>query len=127
VYPGVVSTLSTRQRRTALCCITNKDGAPAQPLMQAAGLRPICRSLGTAAAGRKPSPALLPRARAWGDAAADALRRDSATDMEAAHAAGCGAIAVSYGYDERIRYGAGNPDAVIASFSELDRLPAWAP
>jgi phosphoglycolate phosphatase len=131
VYPGVLSTLRVLAGAgLALCCITNKDGALAQPLMQAAGLaHHLAFTLGPATPEeRKPSPALLLRACTRLGVTPQQMLYvgDSATDMEAAHAAGCGAIAVSYGYDERIRNGAGNPDAVIASFSELDRLPAGA-
>ena len=60
-------------------------------------------------AERKPSPALLLRAAAQLQIAPAQILYvgDSVIDMEAAHAAGCRAIAVSYGYDARIRGGHG--------------------
>jgi phosphoglycolate phosphatase len=127
LYPAVIPTLEAlRAAGLALFCVTNKDGALAQPLMREAGLEPhMAFTIGShTRQERKPSPAMLLRAAAQlGIPPAQMLYvGDSAIDMEAAHAAGCGAIAASYGYDERIRTGAGSPDALIARFGDLTRL-----
>ena len=126
LYPGVISTLEAlRGAGLAAFCVTNKDGALAGPLMREAGLEPLLAfTIGThARAERKPSPAMLLRAAAQlGIAPAQMLYvGDSVIDMQAARAAGCRAVAVSYGYDERIRSGAGSPDALISGLSELSR------
>jgi phosphoglycolate phosphatase len=127
LYPGVIPTLEAlRGAGLTLFCVTNKDGALARPLMQESGLEPyLAFTIGThTREERKPSPAMLLRAATQlGIAPAQMLYvGDSTIDMAAAHAAGCGAVAASYGYDERIRDGAGSPDARISSFSDLTRL-----
>jgi phosphoglycolate phosphatase len=132
LYPGVVPTLEAlRAADLALFCVTNKDDTLARALMREAGLEPhLAFTLGTQTrAERKPSPALLLRAAAQlGRPPQQVLYvGDSVIDMEAAHAAGCAAVAVSYGYDERIRAGAGAPQALIARFSDLARLDGLLP
>jgi len=127
LYPGVIATLEALQGAgLVLFCVTNKDGALARPLMREAGLEPhLAFTIGAhTREERKPSPAMLLRAAAQLNIPPAQMLYvgDSAIDMQAAHAAGCGAVAVSYGYDERIRGGAGSPDALIASFDDLTRL-----
>lgn len=128
LYPEAIPTLELlRGARLAAFCVTNKDGALAAPLMRAARLEPhLAFTIGPRSREeRKPSPAMLLRAAAQlGLAPAQILYvGDSVIDVQAAHAAGCRAVAVSYGYDERIRRGAGNPDALIAGLGALTRLP----
>lgn len=127
LYPGVIPTLEAlRGAGLALFCVTNKDGALARPLMRAAGLEPhLAFTIGThTRAERKPSPAMLLRAAAQLRLAPQQVLYvgDSVIDMEAAHAAGCTGVAVSYGYDERVRAGAGSPAAMVSSFGDLTRL-----
>ena len=127
LYPGVIPTLETlRDAHLALFCVTNKDGGLARALMREAGLEPLLAfTMGPhTRAERKPSPAMLRHAAAQLGLMPQQVLYvgDSVVDMEAAHAAGCPAVAVSYGYDERIRAGAGEPRALIAHFSELTRL-----
>ena len=128
LYPGVIATLAAlRGAGLATFCVTNKDGTLARLLMREATLEPhLAFTIGThTRAERKPSPAMLVRAAArLGLPPLQILYvGDSVIDIEAARAAGCRAAAVSYGYDERIRGGAGSPDALISGFSELARLP----
>ncbi len=106
--------------------MTNKDGALARPLMREARLEPhLAFTIGAhTREERKPSPAMLLRAAAQLNVPPAQILYvgDSVIDMEAAHAAGCGAVAVSYGYDERIRRGAGRPAALLGGLGELTQL-----
>jgi phosphoglycolate phosphatase len=127
LYPDVIATLEwLGAAGLSAFCVTNKDGALARPLMREARLEPhLAFTIGThTRAERKPSPAMLLRAAARLDVPPAQILYvgDSVIDMQAAHAAGCGAIAVSYGYDERIRSGGGNPDALLSGIGELTRL-----
>ncbi len=124
LYPEVTATLTAlRAAGLALCCVTNKDDALAQPVMEAAGLTAhFAFTIGTRIReDRKPGPAMLLRAcERLGVQPAQLLYvGDSRIDMEAAHAAGAAGIAVSYGYDERVHEGAGSPAALIDSLGEL--------
>ena len=127
LYAGVIPTLETlRDAHLALFCVTNKDGALARALMHEAGLEPhLAFTIGPhTREERKPSPAMLLHAAAQLGLVPQQVLYvgDSVIDMEAAHAAGCRTVAVSYGYDERIRAGAGSPEGLVAHFSELTRL-----
>ena len=124
VYPQVIETLQALGHAgLALCCVTNKETRLAQLLMQQAGLEPYVRfTLGPPSAPeRKPSPAMLIQActRLSVSPAELLYVGDSLVDMQAAHAAGCRAVAVSYGYDPRIRNGEGKPEALLASIAGL--------
>jgi phosphoglycolate phosphatase len=127
LYPGVVPTLEAlRDAGLALFCVTNKDAALAGALMREAGLEPyMAFTIGTRTKQeRKPSPDMLLRAAAQLGLAPGQMLYvgDSVIDMQASRAAGCAAVAVGYGYDERIRGGAGSPDALIANFADLSGL-----
>jgi phosphoglycolate phosphatase len=127
LYPGVVPTLQVLAGAgLSLCCITNKDETLAQPLMREAGLEGyFAFTIGTRTReDRKPGPAMLLRACArLGIEAPEMLYvGDSTVDIEAARAAGCRAVAVSYGYDGRIRAGGGNPEALLAGFADIAGL-----
>ncbi len=127
LYPGVVPTLeSLRAAGLALFCVTNKDAALAVPLMREAGLEPyMAFTIGTRTKQeRKPSPDMLLRATAQLRLVPQQVVYvgDSVIDMEAARAAGCRAVAVSYGYDERIRSGGGSADVQVSRFADLIQL-----
>jgi phosphoglycolate phosphatase len=127
LYPEVIPTLELlRGAGLAAFCVTNKDGALARPLLREAMLEPhLAFTIGThGRAERKPSPVMLLRAaaRLQIPPAQILYVGDSVIDVQAARAAGCRAVAVSYGYDERIRRGAGSPDALISGLTELTRL-----
>jgi phosphoglycolate phosphatase len=123
VYPGVVEGL---QRLAAaglkLACLTNKPTAFARPLLAAKGLDGFFSQVfgGDAFARKKPDPLpLLETCRALGTApAATLMIGDSSNDAQAARAAGCPVVLVSYGYNH------GRPVAEAAPDAVIDRLDA---
>lgn len=121
VYPGVVEGL--QQLRAAglrLACLTNKPTAFARPLLAAKGLDGFFELVfgGDAFARKKPDPLpLLETCRALGTApAATLMVGDSRNDAEAAHAAGCPVVLVSYGYNH------GEPIRAVPAEACVDRL-----
>jgi phosphoglycolate phosphatase len=129
VYPGVVDTLrALSEAELALCCITNKDSAFAEPLLRAAGLSEFLNFTLCAdrAEDRKPSPnMLLAACSRLGITPAEMLYvGDSSMDIAAARAAGSPVIAVSYGYGKDHAGGAGDvqPDARVDDLSEIVAL-----
>ena len=123
VYPHVQEMLEVLARSgLVLGCITNKDGSLAQPLLAAAGLTrwlSFCLTPENSAQ-RKPEPYLLTAAaeRLHLSAAQLLYVGDMRTDIEAARAAGCPVVAVSYGYHSGAPLSAFQPDAVIDSLEE---------
>ncbi|HEY6484391.1 MAG TPA: phosphoglycolate phosphatase [Steroidobacteraceae bacterium] len=103
VYPGIAQTLrALAGAGLSLCCITNKDSMFAVPLLETAGLSEslaftLCADR---AELRKPRPQLLLAACSrLAIAPAEMLYvGDSGLDMQAAQAAGCPFVAVTYGY-----------------------------
>jgi phosphoglycolate phosphatase len=129
VYPGVPDTLSSLSAAgLALCCITNKDSAFAEPLLQAAGLSEFLSFTLCAdrAEDRKPSPNMLLAAcsRLAITPAEMLYVGDSSMDIAAARAAGSPVIAVSYGYGKDHAGGAGDvqPDGRVDDMSEIVAL-----
>jgi phosphoglycolate phosphatase len=129
VYPGVVETLQGLSRAgLALCCITNKDSAFAEPLLQQAGLGEFLSFTLCAdrAEDRKPSPNLLQAACSrLGIAPSEMLYvGDSGMDIAAARAAGSPVIAVSYGYGKDHAAGPGDiqPDGCVDDLTEIVAL-----
>ena len=129
VYPGVAQTLQALSRAgLALCCITNKDSAFAEPLLQQAGLSEFLRFTLCAdrAEDRKPSPNLLQAACSrLGIAPAEMLYvGDSSMDIAAARAAGSPVIAVTYGYGKDHASGPGDvqPDGCVDDLPEIVAL-----
>ena len=124
VYPGVLAGL---QRLAAaglqLACLTNKPGAFARALLQAKGLDGFFRHIagGDAYARKKPDPLpLLETCRALGTApAATLMLGDSSNDAQAARAAGCPVVLVSYGYNHGRPVAEARPDAVIHRLDAL--------
>jgi len=129
LYPGVIQTLrSLQEAGMGLCCITNKDSAFAIPLLELAGLRDyltftLCADR---VEDRKPSPRLLLEACArLGLAPADVLYvGDTLVDIQAARAARCNVVAVTYGYHRGAPRQDTRPDACIDSLPELLSLRA---
>jgi len=124
VYPHVQRVLeSVAQSGRALACITNKEGALARPLLEAAGLSRWLTLCVTpeAPAQRKPDPYLLAAAAARLQLSPTQLLYvgDMRADIEAARAAGCPVIAVSYGYHRGVPLQEAGPDAVIDSLDQL--------
>jgi phosphoglycolate phosphatase len=129
VYPGVVDTLrALSEAGLALCCITNKDSAFAEPLLRAAGLSEFLSFTLCAdrAADRKPSPnMLLAACSRLGITPAEMLYvGDSSMDIAAARAAGSPVIAVGYGYGKDHAGGAGDvqPDGRVDDLTEIVAL-----
>jgi len=129
VYPGVIEGLSAlKSRGVRLACITNKPTAFARPLLALKGLDEYFDHAfgGDAFARKKPDPLpLLKACEALGSEPARTLMvGDSSNDAQAARAAGCPVVLVSYGYNHGEPVASASPDAVIG---RLDELPALWP
>lgn len=129
VYPGVEETLRALSNAgITLCCITNKDSAFAEPLLQQAGLAQFLSFTLCAdrAEDRKPSPnMLLAACSRLGITPAEMLYvGDSSMDIAAARAAGSPVIAVSYGYGKDHAAGPGDvqPDGRVDDMTEIVAL-----
>ena len=125
VYPGVLAGLQRlRNAGLRLACLTNKPGEFARPLLAAKGLDGFFTEVfgGDAFARKKPDPLpLLETCRALGTLPAHTLMvGDSSNDAQAARAAGCPVVLVSYGYNHGRPVTDAAPDAVI---DRLDELP----
>jgi phosphoglycolate phosphatase len=104
VYAGVVQGLQRMQAAgLKLACLTNKPTAFAIPLLKAKGLDGYFSQVfgGDAFARKKPDPLpLLKTCEALGTLPAHTLMiGDSSNDAQAAHAAGCPLVLVTYGYN----------------------------
>ena len=121
VYPGVIEGLQAlRAAGLKLACLTNKPTAFARPLLAAKGLDHFFDQVfgGDAFARKKPDPLpLLETCRALGTAPARTLMvGDSSNDAQAARAAGCPVVLVSYGYNH------GQPVSDVGADAVIDRL-----
>lgn len=104
VYPGVQAGLQAlKDAGVALACLTNKPLAFARPLLEAKGLAPYFGHVfgGDSFERKKPDPLpLLKTCEAMGMTPAQTLMLgDSSNDAQAAHAAGCPVVLVTYGYN----------------------------
>lgn len=129
VYPGVMETLRTLESAGVFsCCITNKEGTFAVPLLEAAGIHErIAFALSAnRAEDRKPSPTLLLRAcaRIGVEPPRMLYVGDARSDILAARAAGCRVVAVDYGYGYHRDQPLHNPqpDGVVSNLTELISL-----
>jgi phosphoglycolate phosphatase len=123
VYPGVLEGLvAMRAHGWRLACVTNKPRAFALALLEAKGLLPLFEHVfgGDSFERHKPDPLpLIKTCEALGTAPARTLMvGDSSNDCEAARAAGCPVVLVSYGYNHGEPVAEARPDRVI------DRLDA---
>ena len=124
VYPGVVEGLQAmRDAGWRLACLTNKPLAFAQDLLRAKGLDGFFSHVfgGDSFERKKPDPLpLLKTCEALGVAPAHTLMvGDSSNDAQAAHAAGCHVVSVTYGYNH------GEPIRATPALAWLDRLSDW--
>lgn len=124
LYSGVVEALEGLARAGIdLCCITNKDAAFAEPLLEAAGLRQLLRfSLSPRdPAERKPDAHMLLAACARLGSPPSRLLYvgDSTIDLLAARAAGCPVARVTYGYDSQATPAGLEPDWRVDNLTEL--------
>jgi phosphoglycolate phosphatase len=125
VFPGVVEGLSAlRGRGLRLACLTNKPTAFARPLLAAKGLDGFFEWTfgGDAFERKKPDPLpLLKTCEALGALPARTLMvGDSSNDAQAARAAGCPVVLVSYGYNHGEPVRGVDADGVVDSLAELD-------
>lgn len=120
-FPGVVAGLqAVAAQGVPLACLTNKPTAFAEQLLAAKGLRGHFAQVfgGDAFARKKPDPLpLLKTCEALGVApAATLMVGDSSNDAQAARAAGCGVLLVTYGYNH------GHPITEVPALAHVDRL-----
>jgi len=123
VYPGVREGLAAmRARGWRLACVTNKPRAFAVALLETKGLLACFEHVfgGDSFERQKPDPLpLISTCRALATSPARTLMvGDSRNDAEAARAAGCPVVLVSYGYNH------GEPVADVRPDRVIDRLDA---
>ena len=124
IYPGVREGLAAmRARDWRLACVTNKPRAFALALLEAKGLLPSFEHVfgGDSFERHKPDPLpLLKTCEALGTLPAQTLMvGDSRNDAEAARAAGCPVVLVSYGYNHGEPVADARPDRVIERLDAL--------
>jgi len=127
IYPGVLEGLERmRGLRLRLACVTNKAARFTLPLLAQMGLAPWFELVvsGDTLARKKPDPMQLAHiCAAFALApAAVLLIGDSANDAQAARAAGCPVVCVSYGYSEGGDVHELDCDAIVGSLSEAANL-----
>ncbi|WP_343593254.1 phosphoglycolate phosphatase [Paracidovorax wautersii] len=125
-YPGVEAGLrALRCAGLQLACLTNKPTAFAVPLLQAKGLDGFFGHVfgGDAFERKKPDPLpLLKTCEALGTVPARTLMiGDSSNDAQAARAAGCPVVLVTYGYNH------GQPARSVDADGYVDALTELAP
>ncbi|MGJ7522977.1 phosphoglycolate phosphatase [Variovorax sp. LT1P1] len=131
VYAGVHEGLQAmRDRGWRLACLTNKPTAFAQPLLAQKGLDGFFEVVfgGDAFERKKPDPLpLLKTCEALGTTPARTLMvGDSSNDAQAARAAGCPVVLVSYGYNHGQPVREVDADAIVDSLAELAVLAGGA-
>ena len=128
VFPGVVAGLrALQQRGLPLACLTNKPTAFARPLLQAKGLDGYFSQVfgGDAFERKKPDPLpLVKTCEALGSAPARTLViGDSSNDAQAARAAGCPVLLVTYGYNHGVPVRGVDADGFLDSLAALADWP----
>ena len=121
VYPGVAEGLQALQSLgLRMACLTNKPLSFAQPLLVAKGLDGFfdCVFGGDSFPRKKPDPMpLVETCKALGSEPARTLMvGDSSNDAQAAHAAGCPVVLMTYGYNH------GQPITTVKARAHLDSL-----
>lgn len=123
-YPGVMATLQElRCRGLGLAVVTNKPEPMARKMVANFGLEGcFAVVLGSVPArARKPAPDPLWEACHVLACPPDqaVMVGDTTVDIEAARAAGCPVVGVTYGYQRGVDWGALHPDRVISTFPDL--------
>ncbi len=123
-YPGVIECLKAqRERGIYQALVTNKPSRFIDALLKAMGLEGFfSHTLGAdALAQKKPDPAPLLHVAGLLDIAPERVLMigDSRSDIEAARAAGCRCLAVTYGYNHGTPIAALGPDHLLDSLEEL--------
>lgn len=126
VYPGVEAGLDAlRGAGLRLVCLTNKPTAFARPLLDAKGLSGYFELVfgGDAFERKKPDPLPLVKAcEALGVPPSRTLAiGDSSNDAQAARAAGCAVVLVTYGYNHGEPVREVPADGFVDSLAELPR------
>ena len=127
LYPGVLEGLQVlHSSDIRLACLTNKPLSFAKPLLQAKGLAGYFEHVfgGDSFERKKPDPLpILKTCEALGTAVANTLMvGDSSNDAQAAHAAACPVVLVTYGYN----HGRPVQDTPAAAWLDtLAQLPEW--
>jgi phosphoglycolate phosphatase len=121
VYPGVEEGLQKLAAQgLPLACLTNKPTAFAEQLLEGKGLRGYFKHVfgGDAFERKKPDPLpLLKTCEALGSKPEQTLMvGDSSNDAQAANAAGCPIVLVTYGYNH------GHPIRAVPARAHIDRL-----
>jgi phosphoglycolate phosphatase len=121
VYPGVLEVLNElAAQKVPMACLTNKPLAFAQALLKDKSLTHFFGPVfgGDSFERKKPDPLpILKTCEALGSAVARTLMvGDSSNDAQAAHAAGCPVVLVTYGYNH------GQPVQNTAAAAWLDTL-----
>jgi phosphoglycolate phosphatase len=124
VYPGVVDGLKDMRRaRLKLACLTNKPLAFADALLKLKGLDGFFSQVfgGDSFERKKPDPMpLLKTCEALGSLPARTLMvGDSSNDAQAARAAGCPVVLVTYGYNHGAPIRGVDADGFIDSLAAL--------
>jgi len=125
VYPGVLDGLrQLKDRGLALACVTNKPTAFALPLLKAKGLDGFFIQVfgGDAFERKKPDPLpLLKTCEALGSRPARTLMiGDSSNDAQAARAAGCPVLLVTYGYNHGEPVRGVDADGFVDSLADIE-------
>lgn len=124
VYPGVVEGLNALQAQgLRMACLTNKPLSFALPLLATKGLDGFfdCVFGGDSFPRKKPDPMpLLETCKALGSSPARTLMvGDSSNDAQAAHAAGCPVVLMTYGYNHGLPITAVDASDHLSSLSQL--------
>lgn len=125
VYPGVLEGLRHLQSQgLKLACLTNKPTAFAVPLLKAKGLDGFFSVVfgGDAFERKKPDPLpLLKTCEALGsDPARTLMLGDSSNDAQAARAAGCPVVLVTYGYNHGEPVRGVDADGFVETLAEIN-------
>lgn len=124
VYPGLREGLQAlKSMGLRMACLTNKPLSFAKPLLAAKGLDGFfdCVFGGDSFARKKPDPMpLIETCKALGSVPARTLMvGDSSNDAQAAHAAGCPVVLMTYGYNHGQSITAVDASAYLDSLSQL--------
>lgn len=127
VYPGVLKGLQQwKERGLRLACLTNKPTTFANALLAAKGLAPFFEKVfgGDAFERKKPDPMpLIKTCEALGARTERTLMvGDSSNDAQAARAAGCPVVLVTYGYNHGEPIHAVDADGFVDALDQL--MPA---
>ena len=131
VYDGVKTGLQAlKDAGLRLACVTNKPMAFTVPLLAAKGLDGLFEQVfgGDSFPVKKPDPLpLLKTCEALGSTPARTLMLgDSSNDAQAARAAGCPVVLVTYGYNHGQPIEGVDADGYVDSLSQLQALSALA-